>query len=167
MAVTSQVEQAAFFGANADLKAIDQYVKNARVETNRAQIDQDNWKRWFDGLSWYTQNVYTDQETLDLARNRRDEFNRDNGVSEEDKNAVAQVQRTGQTLEQAEGEGSRKLSTGKYDVPTDPVIPKWMYWTGAALGVGMVLIGSYSFAAAAPMALLSAHSPRRRFMNES
>ena len=143
-------------GIDADLAAIDVYMTSAWPKTTRATKLQDEWKVWFNKLDFYARHVEPGLENIyNEARNRRNEFNIANAVSEEQKQAVANVIHTGVTSEEQHGGTKQISSTGKFHVDEKPLIPEWLWWAAAA-GLGVIVVASsYGFGIAAPAALLA------------
>src|ERR1700704_7208385 len=117
------VEQASSFWlltTNADLDAINRAISDALPINDRATKLQDEWKIWFDSLTWYDKNVGT--ATFDEARNRRNTFFFANTPVAKQDEAKA-VMKRGLSTEQQEGGSDRRLASGSYYIPPEPWIP--------------------------------------------
>lgn len=98
-----------------DMEAVNRYIASAPLKTKEAGRVHDEWRRWYDGLSWLEKSW--DSETWDRARNLRNQFNRANAVTAVEKERAENQIRTGLTTEEIAGGVRRTLSTGDYDVP--------------------------------------------------
>lgn len=130
----------------ANIKAINTYIMTQPIHTSKAGEIRNKWLKWHDNLS-YLEKTFTSQETYDVARNIRNEFNTANAITPAQKAAVEAVKQTGLTSEELRGETKRTTAEGNYLAPEpdlddeeeEPWIPTK---TKVALGVsGVVLLG--------------------------
>lgn len=103
-----------------DLDAINRYMGEEKPLTKEATRLRDDWVKWYNGLSWYEINF--DQNTFDLARNRRNAYNIANTKSQDERKQVIQQIQDGLSHEQQVGEPDRRLSTGMLPTVKLPVV---------------------------------------------
>jgi hypothetical protein len=124
-----------------DLIAIDDYFHRIERKTSQATNDFNSWVAWFTSLGWYDKNFT--QATYDEARNRKHQFDLDNATSEDERAQVLEVQKTGLSTEQMEGNVDRRTSSGNYFIQKPPWVPTWIWYAGGgfiALVTGITVV---------------------------
>jgi hypothetical protein len=100
-------------GRAEDLDAINKYIMSTETKTEAGKKAKDEWVHWFQALGWGEKNMWN-TDTLNVARNKRLDFNRANAVTEKEKQAIETVTQTGLSKEQQYGGVSAQDSSGKY-----------------------------------------------------
>lgn len=131
-----------------DLEAIQKFFADSTAKTSAAIKIKDQFTKWYDDLYWYQKNY---QSNLDIARNYRNSYNLANAISDQEKQNVETVIKTGISREQAMGEADRRLASGMYPDHPEPFISDKVK-IGGAIVLAIALIAA---AHAAPSAILA------------
>lgn len=123
----------------ADLEAINDFFhrpENA-PRTSKAKLVFNDWVTWWEanrGNWWFSQAEY------DHARNLRNDYNRANAVTAEQKKQVEAVITTGVSSEQAQGETDRRNASGGFVEAPPGATRKWWFWPAVASGATAVAV---------------------------
>ena len=123
-----------------DLEAINKFIMGAKIKTKAADKLRTEWLRWWEKLGWYDKAIESD--TYDLARNKRNAFNRANAATAKEKAAVESVITGGVTAEETRGGTRRTTSDGNYledPEEKEPFVPTRIKVVGA---IGLVAVGA-------------------------
>ncbi len=118
-----------------DTEAINKYIVETPTKTEQARALRDEWIVWYDDLSFWEKNL--DDDILDEARNRRNDFNEANATTFAEHAQVRDVIEHGMSTEQMRGDTDRRLSDGSLPKHKKPWVPWWAK-IAAVLGVGVV-----------------------------
>jgi hypothetical protein len=97
---------------DADLKAIDVYIKGSPLYTAEATQIRDEWTVWYKDLGWFTS-----EEDYDHARNLRNRFNLANSRTQAEYARAKETVQRGMTSEEMAGGTSHALASGMYEEP--------------------------------------------------
>lgn len=105
---------------NANMEAINKYIMESNVKTEKADKIKVEWIRYWESIkrdwTWYS------QEEFDKARNYRDRFNLANTTSKAEETAVKETMRQGVSSEAARGETERRTTSGSYLEEEKPLV---------------------------------------------
>lgn len=124
-----------------NLDAIKAYFEATEAKTQPARLVKDEFTRWYDQLGFLDR---SDSNTYDHARNLRNEFNEKNAVTSSEKAAVKQVESTGVTTEETEGQPRRETSEGRFpEKPPESNLSKNLKIAGVAAGLTIIAIAVF------------------------
>lgn len=86
-----------FTDMQADMDAIDRYIRAQPINNDAARVLKSDWIRWYDGLSWFDKGT---ESVRQQASNRRNAFNVANAKSDAERETVKQTIATGLTRDE-------------------------------------------------------------------
>ena len=122
----------------ANVEAINDYMHRTSVATPAGAIALNAWVPWYEASKPSLFGWWSDAD-VDHARNLRNDFNRANAVTAAEKKQVDEVIKTGQTLEQGQGQTDRRNAAGDIVEQPPGVAHQWWFWPAIALGTGIVV----------------------------
>lgn len=145
-----------------DLEAINAYIAGTKTLTPAAAKLKNDWVKWWNENvkdSFWNRNF--DENTFNVAREKRNAFNLANASTPAEKQAVKETVARGLTVEETRGEADPRDAEGHFYVEPEPLIPA-QYKVAVGVGVvATVALGIYAFAKALPEALLASRSRRQ------
>jgi len=125
----------------ANVEAINDFMHRTPPATPAGAIAFNDWVTWYEKTKPADFNPFGfwSDADVDHARNLRNAFNRANAVTAAEKKQVDEVIKTGQTLEQAQGQTDRRNAAGDIIEQPPGVVHQWWFWPAIALGTGIVV----------------------------
>ncbi len=124
-----------------DIEAINQFFHRAdsAPKTAAARALLTDWVQWYDANKPGTFGWWSDEQS-DVARNKRNAYNRANAVTAQEKAATERVITSGVSTEQAQGEADRRNADGNYVIPPPGAVHQWWFAPAIAAGVTATLL---------------------------